>query len=406
MRKIGIALLAATVILLPLSALAQDAADPAGEALITKADKIAAELVAAEAATAKAEKELELAATEEAKTACQEALTKAEANETAALNAFKAVVSELGAAKVDAEKYQQMLIERGVVTADSMSVGAATGAAKVWAGKAKDWVIDKGPGMAISVLVFLLILLVFRWLGRIFGKITDKTLSRSKLKVSTLLREFFVGIVRKTFLVLGLIIALQYVGINMGPVLAGIGVVGFVVGFALQDTLGNFAAGIMILLYRPYDVGDFITTSAATGSVKAMSLVSTTIHTPDNQKTIVPNSAIWGGTITNVTAMPTRRVDMTIGVGYGDDLDKTAAVLTEVVTAHEKVLSDPAPTIRVAALADSSVNFVVRPWSKTSDYWDVYFDLHLQIKQRLDAEGISIPFPQRDVHLFQQQADG
>ena len=316
------------------------------------------------------------------------------------------MVSELGAAKVDAEKYQQMLIERGVVTADSMSVGAATGAAKVWAGKAKDWVIDKGPGMAISVLVFLLILLVFRWLGRIFGKITDKTLSRSKLKVSTLLREFFVGIVRKTFLVLGLIIALQYVGINMGPVLAGIGVVGFVVGFALQDTLGNFAAGIMILLYRPYDVGDFITTSAATGSVKAMSLVSTTIHTPDNQKTIVPNSAIWGGTITNVTAMPTRRVDMTIGVGYGDDLDKTAAVLTEVVTAHEKVLSDPAPTIRVAALADSSVNFVVRPWSKTSDYWDVYFDLHLQIKQRLDAEGISIPFPQRDVHLFQQQADG
>ena len=405
MRKLGIALLAATVILLPLSALAQDAADPAAQALLKKAEKIAAELVAAETATAKADKELDLAATEEAKTAGQEALTKAEANEKAALNALKAVVSELSAAKVDAEKFQQMLIERGVVTADSMSVGAAAGAAKKWAEMAKDWVIEKGPGMAISALVFLLILLVFRWLGRLFGKVTDKALSRSRLKVSTLLREFFVGIVRKTFFVLGLIIALGYVGINMGPVLAGIGVVGFVVGFALQDTLGNFAAGIMILLYRPYDVGDVITTGAGTGKVQAMSLVSTTIHTPDNQKTIIPNSAIWGGTITNITAMPTRRVDLTIGVGYGDDLDKTAKVLTEVVTAHEKVHADPAPTIRVANLGDSSVDFVVRPWCNTSDYWDVYFDLHLQIKQRLDAEGISIPFPQRDVHIYQETGD-
>jgi len=215
-----------------------------------------------------------------------------------------------------------------------------------------------------------------------------------------------VNVVGKATFLIGLVFALSMLEVNVGPFLAAIGAAGFILGFGLQGTLSNFASGIMILLYRPYDVGDFITTSAATGSVKAMSLVSTTIHTPDNQKTIVPNSAIWGGTITNVTAMPTRRVDMTIGVGYGDDLDKTAAVLTEVVTAHEKVLSDPAPTIRVAALADSSVNFVVRPWSKTSDYWDVYFDLHLQIKQRLDAEGISIPFPQRDVHLFQQQADG
>ncbi|MHC5025045.1 MAG: mechanosensitive ion channel family protein, partial [Planctomycetota bacterium] len=186
---------------------------------------------------------------------------------------------------------------------------------------------------------------------------------------------------------------------------AGIGVVGFVIGFALQDTLGNFASGIMILLYRPYDVGDVITTSAGTGKVSAMSLVSTTFHTPDNQKTIVPNSAIWGGTITNITAMPTRRVDMVVGVSYSDDLDKTAEVLTEIVTSHPKVHEDPAPVIRVSNLGDSSVDFVVRPWCNTADYWDVKFDLNKQIKQRLDTEGISIPFPQRDVHLLQQQAE-
>jgi len=203
---------------------------------------------------------------------------------------------------------------------------------------------------------------------------------------------------------MGLIMALEAVGIPMGPVLAGFGVLGFVIAFALQNTLGNFASGIMILLYRPYDVGDVIDSAGTKGKVEAMSLVSTTLLTPDNQMVVVPNNAIWGSTITNMTALNTRRVDLTFGVGYGDDLDKAEKVITEVVTAHEKVLKDPAPMIRVANLGDSSVDFVVRPWCKTVDYWDVFFDLQKQLKQRCDTEGIEIPFPQRDVHIHETQS--
>jgi len=189
--------------------------------------------------------------------------------------------------------------------------------------------------------------------------------------------------------------------VNIGPLLAGIGVVGFVVGFALQDTLSNFAAGFMILLYRPYDVGDFVTAGGVTGTVQSMSLVSTTFKTGDNQRIIVPNGSIWGGTIQNVTANDTRRVDMVFGIGYNDDVDQAQKVLEEIVNGHELILKDPEAVIRVHELADSSVNFVVRPWTNTSDYWAVYWDVTLQVKKRFDAAGISIPYPQQDVHMHQ-----
>jgi len=204
-------------------------------------------------------------------------------------------------------------------------------------------------------------------------------------------------------MIVGVIIALDYVGIPMGPLLAGIGVLGFVIGFALQDTLGNFASGVMILLYRPYDIGDVIDAGGTKGKVEAMSLVSTTLVTPDNQIVVIPNNAIWGSTITNVTARATRRVDMTFGCGYGDDLDKAEQMITDVVTSHPLVLADPAPMIRIGNLGDSSVDFVVRPWCKTSDYWDVFFDLNKQLKQRADQDGIEIPFPQRDVHIYEEK---
>jgi len=235
--------------------------------------------------------------------------------------------------------------------------------------------------------------------------VLEKTMSTSKLKVSDLLRTFFVNVTRKVVMLAGLIVALQYVGVPMGGVLAGVGVLGFVVGFALQDTLGNFASGIMILLYRPYDIGDVIDAGGTKGKVEAMSLVSTTLVTPDNQIVIIPNNGIWGSTITNVTARSTRRVDLTFGCGYGDDLDKVEKMISEVVTAHPKVLADPAPTIKIANLGDSSVDFVVRPWSRTSDYWDVFYDLNKQLKQRADREGIEIPFPQRDVHIYEEKVN-
>ena len=271
-----------------------------------------------------------------------------------------------------------------------------------WIDDAMTWVKEDGGAALMNFLVFLVILIVFRILAGVAANLVGKALSNSKLKVSDLLRNFAETTTRKIIFLIGLIIALDSLGVPVAPLVAGLGVVGFVVGFALQDTLSNFAAGIMILLYRPYDVGNVVTAGGTTGKVTAMTLVSTTMMTPDNQKVIVPNGAIWGGTITNITAMDTRRVDMTMGIGYGDDIDKARAVIEKVVTAHELVLKEPAPQIEVSNLGDSSVDFVVRPWSKTGDYWTVKFDLTKQLKQEFDKEGISIPFPQRDVHLFKE----
>jgi len=343
-----------------------------------------------------------------AATAAQKAYREAPAEKQAdllppydkALDDLEDAVEKYETAGGNATSFKEFLLEAGRVQLDA---AAALGLAEKWINKAKDWAVEEGPGVALKALIFLVILFVFRVLGRTAAKVSEKAMRASKLKVSDLLRTFFVNVTRKVIMFVGLIIALDYVGIPMGPLLAGIGVLGFVVGFALQDTLGNFASGIMILLYRPYDIGDVIDSAGTRGKVEAMSLVSTTLLTPDNQVVIIPNNSIWGSTITNVTALPTRRVDLTFGCGYGDDLDKTEKMLTDVVTAHPLVLADPAPMIRVSNLGDSSVDFVVRPWCKTSDYWDVFFDLQKQLKQAADKEGIEIPFPQRDVHLYEEK---
>ncbi len=270
------------------------------------------------------------------------------------------------------------------------------------ADKAQTWLEENGVRLAIQTAIVLVIVLAFWILGGFVGRLTDRGLQKSKLKSSKLLCNFIVSIVRKAVLLLGLLVAASTIGFEIGPLLAGLGVAGFVLGFALQDTLSNFAAGLMVMIYRPFDIGDFVSAGGVTGSVRDMTLVSTTISTPDNQVMIVPNSSIWGGVITNVTAQDTRRVDLTFGIGYEDDIDKTEKVLAQIVGDHAKVLKDPAPVIKLHELGDSSVNFVVRPWVKTSDYWEVYWDLTREVKKRFDAEGISIPFPQRDVHLYQQ----
>ena len=204
---------------------------------------------------------------------------------------------------------------------------------------------------------------------------------------------------------LGILMALSQVGISLAPMLAGLGVAGFIVGFALQDSLGNFAAGAMILIYRPFDVDDFVEVTGASGLVKKMNLVSTTIVTFDNQTLVVPNSKIWGDVIKNVTAQTERRVDLEFGIGYDDDIDLAQRVLTDIVTSHEKILSNPEPLIKLHTLGDSSVNFIVRPWAKTEDYWSVYWDLMKEVKLRFDREGISIPFPQRDVHVYSESKE-
>lgn len=275
------------------------------------------------------------------------------------------------------------------------------GVATAWA-TLRAWLVspDGGIAMAISIGKFLATLIAFTFLAGLLGGLMQRALLRIP-KTSELLRSFLVNSVRKVTVFLGIVIALSMLGVNIGPFVAVIGAAGFVLGFALQGTLSNFASGVMIMLYRPYDIGDVVTAAGVTGQVDSMTLVSTSIKTPDNQTIVVPNGSIWGGVITNITANDQRRVDMTFGIGYGDDIKKAKELLAEVVSAHPLVLAEPAPMIRVHELGESSVNLIVRPWAKTSDYWDVYWDLHQTVKERFDAGGISIPFPQRDVHLHQ-----
>jgi small conductance mechanosensitive channel len=207
-------------------------------------------------------------------------------------------------------------------------------------------------------------------------------------------------------LIIGILLGLSQVGISLGPLLAGLGVAGFVIGFALQDSLSNFASGMMILSYRPFDVGDVVEAGGVFGKVSHMSLVNTTIMTFDNQTLVVPNNKIWGDVIKNVTSQRTRRVDLVFGISYSDDIPRTEALLREILAADERVLTDPEPMVRLNELADSSVNFIVRPWVKTDDYWDVYWDVTREVKLRFDEADVSIPFPQTDVHLKTEQAVG
>jgi small conductance mechanosensitive channel len=208
-----------------------------------------------------------------------------------------------------------------------------------------------------------------------------------------------VTIVSNSVLLLGVLVGLSQLGVQLGPLLAGLGIAGFIVGFALQDSLANFAAGMMILGYRPYDVGDMIEAAGVFGKVNHMSLVSTTILTIDNQTLIVPNGKIWGDVIKNVTHQSIRRVDMTFGVSYAEDIDHVERVLHGVLAEDERVLAQPEPMVKLHKLNESSVDFVVRPWVKTDDYWDVYWDMTRAVKKRFDAEGITIPFPQRQLHI-------
>jgi small conductance mechanosensitive channel len=263
------------------------------------------------------------------------------------------------------------------------------------------WLVERGPGWLVKTLFVVLILLAGRLLAMLVRKAVDKSLRRARLDISQLLQRTIVSTAHNAMMAVAVMVALAQLGINLGPLLAGLGVVGFILGFAMQDSLSNFASGLMILFYRPYDVGDLVDISGVFGKVEHMSLVSTSILTLDNQKLVVPNSRIWGDVIKNVTDQKVRRVDMTFGISYSDDIPKAETVLEQILAESSMVLADPAPMVRLHTLNESSVDFVVRPWVKTADYWDVYWEVTRAVKMRFDAEGISIPFPQRDVHLYQ-----
>lgn len=315
---------------------------------------------------------------------------------------LKSLTGLMVARELNTSLYEaQLIASTGEITTGIFEVSVLTDLATAWLGSLGEWLREHAGGMFFSLFLFVVIVAVFIKLAGIAQRLITKGLSASRIRVSQLLHRMIVSTTRSVIIVIGLLIALSQLGISLGPLLAGLGIAGFVIGFALQDSLANFASGLMILIYRPFDVGEVVEVgSGVFGTVNHMSLVNTTVLTFDNQTLIVPNNAIWQNVIKNVTAQRTRRVDLVFGIGYSDDIPKAERILREIVEEHEAVLADPEPMVRLNELGDSSVNFVVRPWVKTDDYWPVYWDITREVKLRFDAEGISIPFPQRDVHLF------
>jgi small conductance mechanosensitive channel len=228
--------------------------------------------------------------------------------------------------------------------------------------------------------------------------IVRRGLTASKLPVSQLLSDTVVATSGNLVRVFGLLIALSQVGFALGPLFAGLGIAGFIAGFALQETLSNFASGVMILIYRPFDVGDTIEAGGASGAVSAMSMVSTRILTDDNQALVVPNGKIWGDVIKNLTDEKTRRVDLTFRVHYGEAVEKIEKLLGDVVSSQPKVLKEPAAIVKLNAMADASLEFVVRVWVKTEDYWEAYWDLTRAVKLRFDQEGVRAALAQHELY--------
>ncbi|SFH97085.1 mechanosensitive ion channel family protein [Albimonas pacifica] len=266
--------------------------------------------------------------------------------------------------------------------------------------EALDWLLAADGGLAVlkdlavvaAAFVGLVIAarfvrgLVRRWIGRVPN-------------LSRLMQAFIVVAIYWVVLAIGLMVVLSALGVDVTPVFALIGGASFILAFALQSTLGNLASGLMIMINRPFDEGDYVDVGGVAGTVRSVSIMSTTVVTPDNQVIVIPNANVWGNVITNVTISPTRRVDLTFGIAYEDSIEKAQAVLEQVVAAHPLVLEEPAPVIRVGALGPSSVDFICRPWVKGADYWTVHWDLTRQVKEAFDAAGISIPYPQQDLHV-------
>ena len=345
---------------------------------------------------------LELAeeSTQAEKVKVLEELTRLRDERTRLLDNMRAVVEELQA-KTDSKDSDtlakitdyQLYISR--VSGIHVDVTDTT---STWV-TLKGWVLSDqgGKRWAENAITFVGILLATIVMARVLSGMVRRIGAR--LMFPALLRDVLIKSTRWVVIGIGVIWALSALEFSIAPLLAMVGAAGFVIAFAMQDSLSNFAAGLMILIFRPFDIHDIVDAGGVSGKVSSMNLVSTTVKTFDNKLMIVPNSKIWNEVITNATGVTQRRVDMLFGIGYDDDVDRAQAILEEIVSEHPKVLKSPEPTIKVSELADSSVNFICRPWVVPEDYWDVYWDITKSVKKRFDAEGIGIPYPQRDVHL-------
>lgn len=265
------------------------------------------------------------------------------------------------------------------------------------------WLVENGTAFVINLVVALILLFIAKVLIRMIVNIALGALRRTG-NLNDMVITFTGSVLSKLLWLVAWVLVLSQLGVEVAPLIAGLGIFGFVVGFAFQESLGNLAAGFMIMLNAPFKVGDYVEIAGQGGSIREINLMATILTTPDNRVITIPNRAVWGQQITNYSTMETRRVDMTFGVSYGADLAKTREVLEGVLKSNDKILPEPAPMIEVVALQDSSVNFVVRPWVKNADYWPVFFATQKQIKEALDAAGIEIPFPQRVVHMVNDSA--
>jgi len=388
----------------------KEAAQEAKEALkeVKEAEKKATQDTAVqeaiEAATSKAEEGGEAVsaadktadAKADVKTALIKHATDLRADRTALIDRFNIVLAELAAKGGETAEYDAYIKAVSGIKVD------VTDASATWT-TVTGWLMSPEGGFrwAVNIVQFVVIVIVFYLLSIVAGKAARQALSKSKT-FSSLLREFLVMSARRLVFIIGLFVGLSALEVNIGPVLAIVGAAGFVIAFALQNSLSNFASGILMLIYRPFDVKDMVSVAGVLGKVESMNLLSTQLRTPDNQLIIVPNNSVWGDVITNVTGITERRIDLVFGIGYSDDIDKAQKILEEIVSGNELVMKDPEPVVKLHELADSSVNFICRPWVKPENYWEVYWDITREVKRRFDAEGVSIPFPQTDVHLYQE----
>jgi len=249
----------------------------------------------------------------------------------------------------------------------------------------------------LQVVAAIVIFVIGRWLAKVISKLVDRALT--KAKVEPTLTNFLKNLCHIALLTFVIIASLKKLGIPMTEFTVVVGAAGLAIGFALQGSLANFAAGVILIIFKPFKVGDFVELAGQKGTVREIQIFNTILNSPDNVRLIIPNGQVTGSSIKNYTVNGTRRVDLVVGVSYNDDLKKARQVIEQVLTSDDRILSEPPVTVAVSELADSSVNFVVRPWVKTTDYWDVYFNITEGIKNALDKNGITIPYPQRDIHM-------
>ncbi|WP_436715567.1 mechanosensitive ion channel family protein [Roseiconus lacunae] len=322
-------------------------------------------------------------------------VTTLQSERTALADRLTVVLASLELKGGEVKEYRDYIYAISGIELDTTDVTSA------WSGVV-GWLRSKEGGQrwAWNMVRFFTILLITWIVAKIVARIVNWLLDR-KIRLSQLAERLISQTIKNVVFAIGFAVALTALEIDITPIVAAIGATGLVIGLALQGTLSNFASGLMILINRPFDVGHVVSAGGITGTIDQMNLVSTRFRTFDNQTIYVPNNEIWNNVITNITANENRRVDLEFGIGYDDDFEEAEAIIKDIVVNHELVLSDPEPVVVTHALADSSVNIVCRPWAKTSDWWKVKTDVTRAVKKRFDEAGISIPYPQQDVHIHQ-----